>query len=157
MGKICTFFGHRDTFSGNDMRARVRDILVDLIEKEGVDFFLFGSYGRFDDMCAGVTRELKTIYPHIILHLLLPYPTRMKSEGKGAFFCEEDFDEISFFDIDKMYHFKKVIGKRNEFMAKTCDFMVCYVSYPLGGAYKAMKKAIRLKKKIFNLADTSLL
>ena len=37
-------------------------------------------------------------------------------------------------------------------MAKNCDFMICYVITPFGGAYQAMQKGIQAKKTVFNFA-----
>ena len=87
MGKICTFFGHRNTYLSAEIRAKIRTTLIDLIEKEGVDSFWFGAYGKFDAECADITRSLKKEYPHIEMHLLLPYPTKaFRFSGKGSIF-----------------------------------------------------------------------
>ena len=40
MGKICTFFGHRDCLP--DIRTKLRDVLVGLIENDFVDMFYVG-------------------------------------------------------------------------------------------------------------------
>ena len=59
MRKIYTFFGHRDVYLSEAIRAKIRTTLIDLIEKEGVDSFWFGSCGKFDAGCTGITRSLK--------------------------------------------------------------------------------------------------
>lgn len=151
MGKICTFFGHRNTYLSAEIRAKIRTKLIDLIEKEGVDSFWFGSYGKFDAECADITRSLKKEYPHIEMHLLLPYPTKQESGG-GAFYKELEFDGFSYFDPDKLFFPRYTILKRNEYMVKNCDFLICYVICEWGGAYQAMQKAIRCKKQVFNFA-----
>ena len=151
MGKICTFFGHRDTFIRSEKTELIRKILIHLIEKENVDTFWFGRYGRFDDICAEITRSLQKEYPHIVTHLILPYP---KGHGKSvAFYDEINFDSFSYFDPDKLLFPKFTILKRNEYMAKNCDFMVCSVICPWGGAYQTMQKAIRNKKTVFNIEE----
>ena len=151
MGKICTFFGHRDTYLDDEEKAQIRACLINLIEKEGVDAFWFGSYGNFDSACAGITRSLKKEYPHIEMHLLLPYPTKNDRAG-GASYDELEFDSFSYFDPDKLLFPKFAISKRNDYMAKNCDFMICYVICGWGGAFQAMQKAIRSKKTVFNFA-----
>ena len=151
MGKICTFFGHRDTYLSAEIRSKIRTTLIELIEKEGVDSFWFGSYGKFDAECADMTHSLKKEYPHIEMHLLLPYPTKQESGG-DAFYKELKFDSFSYFDPDKLFFPRYTILKRNEYMVKNCDFLICYVICEWGGAYQAMQKAIRYKKRVFNFA-----
>ena len=100
MGKICTFFGHRDSVITPEIKERIQATLIDLIEKENVDTFWFGAYGRFDADCTGIVRNLSNKYSHISMHLILPYPTK-QGRKKGVFFEEEDFDSLSYFDPDK--------------------------------------------------------
>lgn len=151
MGKICTFFGHRDSVITLEIKERIQATLIDLIEKENVDTFWFGAYGRFDADCTGIIRNLSNKYSHISMHLILPYPTK-QGRKKGVFFEEEAFDSLSYFDPDKLCFPKFSILKRNAYMAKNCDFMICYVITPFGGAYQAMQKGIQAKKTVFNFA-----
>ena len=151
MGKICTFFGHRDIYLEPETRDKIKETLINLIENEGVDTFWFGSYGNFDSDCARIVRSLKKEYTHIEMHLLLPYPTK-KDRPDGAFYDELEFDSFSYFDPDKLLFPRYTILKRNEYMIKNCDFLIGYVMCGWGGAYQAMQKAIRAKKTVFNFA-----
>ena len=45
------------------------------------------------------------------------------------------------------------ITRRNKFMAENCDFMICFVRNPFGGAYKAMRRAQNCGKTVFNLYE----
>ena len=71
MNHACTFFGHRDCPA--DIRNRLKETLVDLIENHSVDFFYIGNQGQFDAMARNVLRELKTVYPKIEYTVVLAY------------------------------------------------------------------------------------
>ena len=63
--KTCCFIGHRNTKETPSLRARLELVLRDLIEKKGVQFFLFGSRSRFDELCLKVVTEFQQEYPQI--------------------------------------------------------------------------------------------
>lgn len=45
------------------------------------------------------------------------------------------------------------ILRRNEYIAKNADYIVCYINRKSGGAYKAVEIARKHDKKIINLAE----
>lgn len=47
---------------------------------------------------------------------------------------------------------KHAIAKRNEWMVERADLILCYIERESGGAYKAVKYAIKLGKEVVNLA-----
>ena len=154
MGKVCTFFGHRDTVLFPDIYKKIHQTLIDLIENKGVDTFLSGGYSRFDDACSGMVWTLKKQYPHIQLHLILPYPTKKgASISPKETFCFENYDSVSYIDPDKLFFPKSAFERRNEYMVLQSDYMLCYVILAFGGAYKAMKKSLKLNKTVFNFAE----
>lgn len=57
--KTCSFFGHRNTQETPELKKRLKELLLVLIEKEGVTTFLFGSASRFDDLCLKMVSEIK--------------------------------------------------------------------------------------------------
>lgn len=61
----CCFFGHRRIEVTDELRARLKETIEDLIVNKKVDTFLFGSKSRFDKLCLEVVTELKNKYPHI--------------------------------------------------------------------------------------------
>ena len=63
MGKVCTFFGHRDCPSS--IKPKLRKVLIDLIENQSVDMFYVGNKGAFDRFVRSVLRELLQEYPQI--------------------------------------------------------------------------------------------
>ena len=82
--KACSFFGHRDTEQTEELKQKVREIVVRLIIEEGVDTFLFGSRSNFDELCHIVVTELKEKYPHIqrIAYLCRHESGCLAGEGK---------------------------------------------------------------------------
>ena len=52
----CTFFGHREC--PTDIRPKLRELLIDLIENRSVTMFYVGRNGAFDRLVRSVLREL---------------------------------------------------------------------------------------------------
>ncbi len=63
--KSCSFFGHRDTLQTEELKQKVRETVEQLIVKEGVDIFLFGSRSKFEELCHIVVTDLKERHPQI--------------------------------------------------------------------------------------------
>lgn len=63
--KICSFFGHRKIVETEELIQRIRNTVVNLIEKHNVKVFLFGSRSDFDALCHLIVSELKDQYPEI--------------------------------------------------------------------------------------------
>ena len=63
--KICSFFGHREIKGGEELKAKVSEVVEDLIVNYGVLTFLFGRQSEFDSLCHLVVTELKEKYPDI--------------------------------------------------------------------------------------------
>ena len=56
--KTCCFVGHRKIIHSEDLRARLKAFIEDLVVKEGVKRFLFGSRSQFDDLSLEVGAEI---------------------------------------------------------------------------------------------------
>jgi len=61
----CTFFGHRD--APGEIRDKIKEAVINLIEQENVTEFYVGDKGSFDRMSLSVLKELAAAYPQIIL------------------------------------------------------------------------------------------
>lgn len=64
-----TFFGHHDCPSS--INPKLRKVLINLIEKHGVDIFFVGQQGVYDGIVRSVLKELVSVYPHIHYALAL--------------------------------------------------------------------------------------
>ena len=65
MNKICCFIGHRKVELGEAETLKLKMIIENLIVKENVCVFLFGSRSEFDYLCHEIVTELKNKYPNI--------------------------------------------------------------------------------------------
>ena len=61
----CCFFGHRTINETEELKARLIEILENLIVEKQVDTFLFGSKSRFNSLCLELVTTLKEKYPHV--------------------------------------------------------------------------------------------
>lgn len=140
----CTFFGHRDCPEA--VRPKLREVLVELIERHGVDRFYVGRQGAFDAMVRSVLRELTEFYPHISYAVVLE---RLPGPRDQAVW---DFSDTIFPEGLELVPPRFAISRRNLWMLKQADLVVTYVTHGWGGAAQFGEKARRQKKTVINLA-----
>ena len=140
----CTFFGHRDCPEA--VRPKLREVLVELIERHGVDRFYVGRQGAFDAMVRSVLRELTELYPHISYAVVLE---RLPGPRDQAVW---DFSDTIFPEGLELVPPRFAISRRNLWMLKQADLVVTYVTHGWGGAAQFGEKARRQKKTVINLA-----
>lgn len=150
MNKICAFFGHRDTPITNSLTTKLEETLVSLIN-QGVDEFWCCEQGDFDWFARSTVLRLKKEFFHIKVCYILAYHTFLSSEI-SINYLEGTYDDIIYPETAENGHPKFAITRRNKYIAENADIIVCYVRRQSGGAFKAVKIAERLKKKIINLA-----
>lgn len=141
MHKSCTFFGHRDCPS--DIRAKLREVLIDLIENQSVDMFYVGNNGAFDRLVRGVLRELVHEYPQIQYAVVLERMPSGEDETAQDTMLPEGIEEVPP---------RFAISWRNNWMLRQADFVVTYITHTWGGAAKFAEAAERQKKAVINLA-----
>ncbi len=61
----CCFFGHRKINETEQLKAKLVEIIEQLIVEEKIDTFLFGSKSRFNSLCLELVTEIKEKYPYI--------------------------------------------------------------------------------------------
>lgn len=142
---VCTFFGHRDC--PETIRPRLRAVLVELIERHGVEQFYVGRQGAFDAMVCSVLRELEEVYPHISYAVMLE---RLLGPRDKAIW---DFSDTIFPEGLETVPPRFAISKRNDWMLKQADFVVTYIAHGWGGAAQYAEKAQRQSKRVLNLAE----
>ena len=143
--KSCAFFGHREIWENID--DSLTNILVDLIEKEGVSKFYVGNQGAFDKIVVDKLRILKKQYPHIEYYIVLAY-----LPSKEDLYGYEPEETIYPEGLEKTLPRYSII-KRNQWMIEMSDIVVTYVCHPLGGALRAKEYAQRKGRKIINIAE----
>lgn len=142
---VCTFFGHRDCPA--TIRPRLRAVLVELIERHGVEQFYVGRQGAFDAMARSVLRELAEVYSHISYAVVLE---RLPGPRDKAVW---DFSDTIFPEGLETVPPWFAISRRNEWMLKQADFVVTYITHNWGGAAQYAEKAQRQGKRVLNLAE----
>lgn len=156
LGQICTFFGHRFLIGfTKEHKQKLKELILDLINNHDVDTFWVSNYGEFDDVTRQIVFEIKkTINPNINICLVRSYNfgnTEMQKDEKE--WLEHIYDHV-FTPLETIESPPRfAITRRNKFMAENCDFMICFVRNPLGGAYKAMRRAQNCGKTVFNLFE----
>ena len=138
----CTFFGHRN--APENIKDKLKQTITTLIENEQVTKFLVGNNGMFDMLVRQTLAELSDIYPITYLVVLSTLPKDDQATPDSL--LPENFEK---------FPPKFAIDKRNEYMLRKSDFVVCYTSHYLGGAGKFTEKAIKQNKKVINLYTRS--
>ena len=153
MSKICSFFGHRKINESNDLYNKVYNIIIDLVEKEGVDTFYFGGFGEFDDLCYAIVSKLKEKYCFIQRIYCLEDIRYINPLKRPKYLKSEDYESFIYLPLSYDYCYTRIYY-RNCAMIDSSDYVVFY-AMPKNdsGAYKALKYAIRTKKPIVNLYD----
>lgn len=142
--KSCAFFGHRD-MDYELQRERIREVLIALIEGEGVTQFYSGNRGNFDRTCSELVHELKALYPQIRITMVLSFrPTK-------DFKLPACYDD-SVYLLERTVPHAYAILETNKKLVEMVDFIVSGVVYDFGGAYKAYNYARRKRKRIINVS-----
>lgn len=133
----CTFFGHRDC--PMSIKPILYDILIDLIENNGVTNFYVGNHGNFDNIAYNLLRDIKKQYPNIKYNVVLAYLPNCKYYKTENTLYPEGIELVP-----KRF----AIDYRNRFMLDNTDFVVAYMLYSHGGASKYINLAIKKQKNI---------
>ena len=107
------------------------------------------SAGTFDCMARLTLKELKKEFRGISLCLL---PAYHPSDAKMEWVEAQDYDLIYPDEVANAPP-QVAILRRNDYIVKNAEYIVCYITHNSGGTYKAAEKARKHKKKIINLAE----
>ena len=140
---VCTFFGHRDCAELD--KAYVYKAVEDAIQ-EGADVFLVGHQGRFDRMVYACLRQLRKNYPQIEVNVVL---SRLPENGDESI---DKADTVFPEAVDNGLP-RFAIDRRNRWMLRRADMVICYVKHSWGGAYKYVSLAVKQGKTVRNIAS----
>lgn len=143
--KSCVFFGHAK-YDYEPYREKIKNSIVELIEKYAVTQFYSGGRGAFDGICSRIVAELKGDYPHLKNTLFLSYIPK----GKEAFILPKAFDDSVYF-LETKVPPKYAIIRTNELAVQRADFVVSGVRYSWGGAARAVEFARKKGKRVFSV------
>ena len=154
MSKICCFTGHREIrkISLTVLENRLEETLIDLIENEGFTDFRAGGAIGFDTVAALTVLKLKEKYPHIKLHLILPF----KGQANGFSTPEKKIYRYTIAKADSVcymsdrYH-SNVMFERNRKLVDGADICIAFMNKLTGGTYYTVNYARKQKLDVKNL------
>ena len=146
----CAVFGHSDYVYENKSE-KIRQGLIELIEKYRVTEFWIGLRGNFDVICIRLLKELKREYPNIKLIRVWAYLPQKSREQ------EQDVFDGSVYLLEKRVPPLYAIVETNKCMVRKADYIFSGVRHTWGGAWVAVDYAKKKGKKVMDaLGETSL-
>lgn len=155
MYSVC-FTGHRNIKITDDLKQKLTEQLCTLIEANGAtDFYAGGAVG-WDTICAYTVIELRSIFPQIRLHLVLPcceadQTAKWSDLQKAAY--KEIYSAADSIEYISQNYFDGCMKKRNERLIELSDICVCYYNSKkiTGGTVQTVRMAKRKNMRIINL------
>ena len=156
--KTCCFTGHRPQKLGygensiqcDELKNRLEELIIELIEKEGVTHFISGVALGVDTYAANIVLNLKTQYPGITLECAIP------CETQAVKWNERDRD--IYYDLlvkcDKktllqQKYSSDCMQKRNEYMVDNSDYVIAVWNGKPSGTGNTVKYAKMKNKLVF--------
>lgn len=166
--KSCAFIGHRNCKITKELKNEVVFIVEELINKEGVLNFLFGSKSVFNDFCHEVVTALMPKYTNIkrvfytcSSESCILEKDRIRMENAYFLASGKNIKLLGF--EEEVEHKNKYVAnvasyiERNYAMIDDCDFVVIYynenykVDTSNSGTRLAYKYAKKKRKNIINV------
>lgn len=144
--KKCCFFGHREIVFNEDFDRTMTDLLIEKIKDNYLIFYLCMD-NALDERCFEILRKLKQTFKEIRLIICF---ADMNSMRRKYPYWEKSFDGYKIPELQFGYWYTRLYY-RNVAIIDESDFCFFYVERS-GGAYKALKHALKTKKPFLNLA-----
>lgn len=144
---IISMFGHATFLPNEDDEKRVISIIEKISNQSKVIFYL-GGYGSFDSFALNCAQKYKNIYPQSKIYFITPYLGKWIDNRRKLY--QGLYDEVIYPNLENVPP-KFAIVKRNQWMIKNSDYVICYVSVGFGGAYQSMLYAQKQNKPYLNL------
>ena len=157
--KICALTGHRpkgfpwnyrdkDCKEQKEYLKMLEDTIIELIEKDGFNYFIFGGAIGADLDFAEIVINLKIYYPHIRLEITVPCPEQ------DLKWCDSDkrrykriLKQANFINILSSSYNPHCMQARNKYMADKCELMiVVWNGQQCGGTYNTFMYLKSLNK-----------
>ena len=152
-----SFFGHRIIDDYLTVEAKLYELLRIIMQRGNREIeFLVGRNGEFDKTVAAIIRGLKKEIGEdgVSLTLVMPYETAEIKNNAEAF--ESYYDSIEICKAPGKQSYKYAIPFRNQKMIDRSDLVIFYVKNETGGAFEALKYAIKKQKRVINLFGTKI-
>ena len=146
---IVTFCGHSYSVLNDTQKQELKSILVKIMQNNPNCIFYLGGYGAFDHICLNILSQLKPNYPNVEILFVSPYLNDKYIKNKTNMM---PYDGSIYPPIESS-PLKFAILKRNEWMIKNSNLLICYVANKFGGAFNCYEYAIKQKTPIINIAS----
>lgn len=137
----CVFFGH--SMISNDIRASLKSKIIELFQN-GVHKFYVGNNGQFDYLVQIVLEETSVLFNDLKYEIVL---SRLGEKAIGGNQEATVFPEELACVLPKF-----AISKRNDWLIKKANIVVCYVTAKLTNSYKWVEKAQKRNLTVFNIS-----
>ncbi len=152
--QTCCFTGHRKIPPEQYelIAKRLKSEITAFIQR-GVIYFAAGGALGFDTMAALAMLELKELYPHIRLILVLPCKTQTRGWRESDIAIYEHIQKA----CDKYVYTSDAYSrgcmhKRNRHLVDNSGYCVCYLTESAGGTAYTVKNAKKTRITVINLA-----
>ena len=151
---VC-FTGHRQVPFSPMLNTRLRKAVKELIGDGAIDFYAGGALG-WDMLCARVVLSLRSGYPDIRLHMILPCPAEEQS-GKWSLADRKVFNEVlklaDSVEVLSPRYYDGCMKKRNLRLVEEADCCVCYYNPAqyASGTGQTVRMAEKKGIKVINL------
>lgn len=151
---ICTvsFFGHR-LIEGDfwELDEKLREIVRLMINRNYYTEFLVSTGGDFDRIVSSAIKHEQKLFADVQNSLVLVLPYIMPDYIERNMGLNSFYNDIEICEESCNAHPKAAYGIRNRAVIDRSDLAVFYVNHAYGGAYQAMKYALKTGKKVYNL------
>ena len=140
LGKSCFFIGHRD--APETIAAQLEEAIERHITEYGVNAFVVGNYGGFDQMVQKALADAKNRHPDILIRMAVAYsPARVLVE------LPDGFENIYFPMEQRKTPGRAAIPHLNRILVNESNFLIACVNRTSGGAYSVLEYARRREKR----------
>ena len=121
-----------------ELQERLRDVLCNLVVRQGAFIFLFANVGDFEDYCYEIVTKLKKRFPYVERHYY-----------HGG--CDYDKGYVDYMaDLYDNLHFPPMGAQLSQHM-RTCTMIdICDILVTCGAVW-AEEYALKKKKRIINI------
>ena len=124
-----------------EIKPRLKQVLVDLIQNKNVNTFYVGNYGNFDILVRQTLKELSQIYP-IKYYVVLAYIPKK--------YEYTDYSNTVYFDELNTKPYKSRIIEANKLMLTKSDYVITYANN-IGNARDLKELAEKQNKTVINI------
>ena len=152
--RFCTvsFFGHR-YIEGDiwELDEKLREIVRLMINRNYYTEFLVSTGGDFDRIASSAIKHEQKLFIDVQNAHVLVLPYIMTDYVERNMGLNSFYNHIEICEASCNAHPKAAYGIRNRSVIDRSDLAFFYVNHNYGGAYQAMKYALKTGKKIYNL------